>query len=625
MDAIILLINNGYNPFTGQGGLGYKPPIGYGLDFKGRGGLGYKLPKFYGRGLEDDEKLENELQLITMPKKETIIQPNIINEPPEQQIENEQLTVLPNPIDTVAKPKISKKQNELIREYSTFINDEKNKDSLINRRFLHERTKNSNNDTNLRRALIEVINKGLDLIVKNPTVNTNKINDSITNYVSELNELVLKGNKYKIENNQLVEVIEEKTIGEFESTKYSTSVAKARDIVNKYWKKGTGQEIKKTIINEDSNYEKKINKYIREIKQKENEILNNIIPEPEYKKAETFAQKFPDRTLGYAYMDTIKVGNKNIFIGKNINETNKLKENAYNDSGKPAEFSICGINNPLAKKIFNVIPNISSFYVNNPNVQITDYIVDDIFKRQGLDSDIGKQFCIDNVDTTNNFFSESKDYKGLNYKTGFDLNAQLKEVYYNELIVDLDKLIAKYILEEDEEEKEALLNDIKAYKATLTDKDEFDKDFYKNRHYIGIGVTMNKFNKIEIPEDYDYDDSPSNEKQMTRVMNSQGQRFIPVMEDRYIVKILRKRGKTNKEEADFFDINFNKEVIKNPMKYYITTNFSKVLGTYNYTDDDLVENDFILGTYKTAYPEDDRTGAHYNGVLIPIEKFNLAK
>lgn len=616
MDAIILLINNGYNPFTGQGGLGYKPPIGYGLDFKGRGGLGYKLPKFYGRGLEDDEKLENELQLITMPKKETIIQPNIINEPPEQQIENEQLTVLPNPIDTVAKPKISKKQNELIREYSTFINDEKNKDSLINRRFLHERTKNSNNDTNLRRALIEVINKGLDLIVKNPTVNTNKINDSITNYVSELNELVLKGNKYKIENNQLVEVIEEKTIGEFESTKYSTSVAKARDIVNKYWKKGTGQEIKKTIINEDSNYEKKINKYIREIKQKENEILNNIIPEPEYKKAETFAQKFPDRTLGYAYMDTIKVGNKNIFIGRNINETNKLKENAYNDSGKPAEFSICGINNPLAKKIFNV---------NNPNVQITDYIVDDIFKRQGLDSDIGKQFCIDNVDTTNNFFSESKDYKGLNYKTGFELNAQLKEVYYDELINELDVLLESYLDENNEDEKEALLNDIKAYKATLTDKDEFDKDFYKNRHYIGIGVTMNKFNKIEIPEDYDYDDSPSNEKQMTRVMNSQGQRFIPVMEDRYIVKILRKRGKTNKEEADFFDINFNKEVIKNPMKYYITTNFSKVLGTYNYTDDDLVENDFILGTYKTAYPEDDRTGAHYNGVLIPIEKFNLAK
>jgi hypothetical protein len=43
MDAIILLINNGYNPFTGQGGLGYKPP-----KFYGHGGLGYK-PPFEGR------------------------------------------------------------------------------------------------------------------------------------------------------------------------------------------------------------------------------------------------------------------------------------------------------------------------------------------------------------------------------------------------------------------------------------------------------------------------------------------------------------------------------------------------------------------------------------------------
>lgn len=46
MDALILLINNGHNPFTGQGGLGYKPNI----EMYGYGGLGYKLPIHGGSG-----------------------------------------------------------------------------------------------------------------------------------------------------------------------------------------------------------------------------------------------------------------------------------------------------------------------------------------------------------------------------------------------------------------------------------------------------------------------------------------------------------------------------------------------------------------------------------------------
>jgi hypothetical protein len=46
MDALILLINNGHNPFTGQGGLGYKPKI----EMYGYGGLGYKLPIHGGSG-----------------------------------------------------------------------------------------------------------------------------------------------------------------------------------------------------------------------------------------------------------------------------------------------------------------------------------------------------------------------------------------------------------------------------------------------------------------------------------------------------------------------------------------------------------------------------------------------
>ena len=44
---------------------------------------------------------------------------------------------------------------------------------------------------------------------------------------------------------------------------------------------------------------------------------------------------------------------------------------------------------------------------------------------------------------------------------------------------------------------------------------------------------------------------------------------------------------------------------------------------YNYTKDGLVVKDFILGTYKCAYPSDSRKHEYYNAVLIPIEMFDL--
>jgi len=92
MDALILLINNGHNPFTGQGGLGYKPNI----EMYGKGGLGYKPPIFGGSGKalvkkvpmtvanidedEDEDELveyeepEEEIEEIEQPEEEIIEQ-----------------------------------------------------------------------------------------------------------------------------------------------------------------------------------------------------------------------------------------------------------------------------------------------------------------------------------------------------------------------------------------------------------------------------------------------------------------------------------------------------------------------------------------------------------------------
>ena len=458
------------------------------------------------------------------------------------------------------------------------------------------------NKYNLVKAYKDAIKYGLDLIVKNPTINTEEITNSITNYVNKLNDLVVKGGKYKIENNDLVQIKTSKISYEFDR---NMEPKEAEKLVEDYWKDNS-----KTVLKESPDYGKNNNKYIREINESKEDVLNNKLPEEIVIKALKFREDFPNKNRGYAYMDTIKVGDKLIFKG-----LNKFKEREYNKAGKPAEFSICGVGNPLAKGLYKV---------ENPNMQVSDFIVEDVFKKFGKDTKIGQQFCIDNVDIVNQIFSEMKDYKSINYIRCHKLNAQLKEIYYNILTKELKELILKYSLEEDEDEKELLKQDIKAYKNTLIDKNEFDKDFYRNRKYIGVGITMNKFTKIEIPEDYDFDESPSTQEQLEKVKSNQGQKFNPIMSNRHITKVVRVRTGKNDTEADFFDKNFNKEVIKQPMTYYITTNFSKVLGTYNYSKDDLVENDFILGTYKTAYAEDDRNGTHYNAVLIPIEKFDLS-
>jgi len=501
--------------------------------------------------------------------------------------------------------RVSNNANELIQKFNEKLKTKTH--GLENRLKNYDNNANSNNKGLLVKAYQDTIKYGLDLIEKNPTTKTTKISEALTKYVDEMNALIVKGGKYKIENNDLVQIKTSKIAYEFDT---NMEPKEAEKEINDYWK-----DNKKTILKENPDYGKNNNKYIREINESKETVLKNEIPEAIINKALKFRERFPNEKLGYAYMDTIKVGGKLIFKGANKTESDKLKEKEYNSAGKPAEFSICGVDNPLAKGLYKLT---------NPNMQVSDFIVEDVFKKAGKDTKIGKQFCIDNVDIINQIFSEMKDYKSINYIRCFKLNAQLKEVYYDKLLVELKILIQKYSLEDDEDEKELLKQDIKAYKKTLSDKNEFDKDFYRNRKYIGVGITMNKFTKIEIPDDYDFDESPSTKEQLEKVKSKQGQKFNPVMVDRHITKVLQVRTGKNDKEADFFDKNFNKEVVKKPMKYYITTNFSKVLGTYNYTEDSLVDNDFILGTYKTAYAEDDRDGTHYNAVLIPIEKFDLS-
>jgi hypothetical protein len=469
--------------------------------------------------------------------------------------------------------------------------------------------------TQLANAYIKSINDTISIILKinnfaDIIVIKNAHND-ITLWLSDLNE-INKNNQYQIENGKLIKIEKEPTVkGEFDE---NLSIDKAKKLIKNYWDTNNKSEL--TTNKSYDKYDKDINKIIKEI----NDFTDNdgLIDQKytskedkSFLKAIAFGDNFPDTELAYSYMDTITVHGEKKF------KTMDQKYKEYSSDGKSAEFSICGVNNPLANKIYGIT---------TPDMQVSDFIVENI-----LGSQIGKQFCIDNIDTTNKIFSEMKDYaRGSTYMSSYLLNIELKKMYINDLKNDLNNLIKKYMVEKDLEKKATMKENIKIYRDTLTDIKLFEKDFYTNRNYIGIGVTMNKFNPIVVPDGYDYSDSPNTKEHIEFVKSRQGQKFAPRMTDRKITHVTYE-AKNKPDDVSKFNTEFN-ELIDVPYTYIITCTFDqgkkygkKVIGVYNYTLDDLVKNDFILGTYKCGFKEDDRDKIYISAVIIPIEKFILAE
>lgn len=384
--------------------------------------------------------------------------------------------------------------------------------------------------------------------------------------------------------------------------------------------------------------ELKPEEYGEEFKDIIKEINDTVLYEDKYtdamyEKSKELTMKLPNQDLAYEYMKPIKINNKKKYYNEDgtlimTTMTNKVTDAVetvsllykdYSAAGKPSEFSICGLDNKLAKKIYGF---------DHPNIQNADYIVENILVKQNKKGGTSKQFCIDHVDTTNKIFSEMKAYKSitsLKYKKMYRVNIELKKIYIDILKSQLVDNIKLYLNEKSK--KKINIENLNAYKTNidtlhkvLSDKKEFEKDFYKNSKYVGIGVTMNKFNEIIIPDGYNFNDSPSPKKDILHVKESQGQKFIPHMKDRQIVKITSAAGDTAFDNAFNKKINISEE---NPYKYMITCTFVDGVGVYNYTKDGLVDKDFILGTYKCAYPSDSRKHEYYNAVLIPIEMFDL--
>jgi len=327
------------------------------------------------------------------------------------------------------------------------------------------------------------------------------------------------------------------------------------------------------------------------------------------------------------YLESIVVKGAHKFYDA---EEKKIKLNAalkaFFAPGKPAEFGICGLDNKVAKIIYNL---------EHPDFEITDYIIED------SGSGLGGQFPIDNVDRANLIFSEMKYYNSITIKNALKLQLRIKKRHYNELLTLITEYFTDYLivkLEDDEVGVNKIMKKIKDTLDILTDKDKFNKDFYKNSKgsYLGIGITMNKFNPIKIPKGYDFKDSPNTREQISIIKHNQNQKFIPKIVNRKVIGMTIKRAQDKVKDTEAKKIKRKKEyddidgAIKNRIfsegqdyEYRITCAMKDAIGVYDYTNDDYVENDFILGTYRTAYAHDEREGGEQNAVLIPIEKFVL--
>jgi len=618
-------LNNGHDPMLilGRGALGYRPQrqmIGRRVQERYR-----PFRALFGRGLSDDEeeighggggggpsevvpytnkKMFNEAQTLLKTindEDEPVYIPPTIKENPEISehfFKTEKI---------LGKYENTNKLKTIIEAYHKSILESEGKDIKskddINREVYKSTIQN----------ILPILNKINDYA--DPTI--------INNAVSLVNSCLIKLNKlytlkqFEIKEGKLMEVTKEpKVKGEFPA---NLAITEAKNIIAEYWgyNKKDNQVVKdkiknekETILETDLIYPKEINKLIKKINK--TKLLDDFYDEkaPIEIKCKEFRQLIPDETLSKEYMKTIVVNGKYVYRKDGKIDGAPLEElmnKNYKSSGKPYEYTICGLDNPLAKKIFKV---------ENPNMQVTDYLVKD------AGSKLGGQFCVDNVDIENKIFSEMKYYNDIHYFNQCNVNIQLQEIYIDKLKNDLIKNIELYIATTNKKDKEDYHYNIMALYNVLSDKTEFEKDFYLSRQYLGVGITMNKFNAIILP--VDFDKLPEDEqKKIINILNSQGQKFTPIMKDRKITGIkMTVNGNKDKEIRKEFNEHFKGIIGTGPFKYVITCIMSNGIGVYDYSDDDLVINDYILGTYRSAYAHDDQDG-NYNAVLVPVGKFKL--
>ena len=189
------------------------------------------------------------------------------------------------------------------------------------------------------------------------------------------------------------------------------------------------------------------------------------------------------------------------------------------------------------------------------------------------------------------------------------------ETNINKLISDNEKLNS---------DNEELSKKIISQKNILKDSDLFELEFYKNNDYLGLDITLNKFDKINNKSNnMKINNGVNNDKAIDNAMDALNQNFRPVIIDKKLTRFEKiskdlKKNKFNLEYNIEFDKKINKRVFKKHKKYRITVTlgFRKGVGVYDYTNDNFIKDGFILNYYKI------KEGTF---VRIPYGKFILKK
>jgi len=468
----------------------------------------------------------------------------------------------------------------------------------------------------------------------------NMLNEKIYIYIEYVNSRILRGSTIMKDENNNIAIVNKPRVVRIKENNENTDILIEnenskmivhRNKINKYWENNTEIEIFPDEIFGDE-----INILLTKIL--DTNLFENFLEHEGNNK-------------------TFKVTDEKILKSMSLNEKINNVENCLkylksvgyeyeNDifekrkfSGKLFEYNLCGENNEIAKQIFNK---------NEINIQSLEHIVNDIHENKiknevtniinSLKSNGVKDrvltdetsyntssstiFCHDNIDIKNKMVIELKDYhKNGNNVMKYNLNMEFKKIYANELKSILENTLMKYLIEENEDEKEKLFISIKEQCEILYNKKKFEKKFYKNNFYYGFAVTINKFNTIEIPENYNENESANSLENILLVKRHQNQIFTPIMEDKYIVGYKKLRG-LNIIANELMSKHLTKEIFNGEkFKFLITVWFKYGIGVYNYTEDELVDDNFILGTYKTSFT--NARDSKYNAVLIPIEKFKI--
>ena len=309
---------------------------------------------------------------------------------------------------------------------------------------------------------------------------------------------------------------------------------------------------------------------------------------------------------------------------------NDIDYTDYSNSGGKFEFGLCGENNPISNNLFNN---------EQTNLQVSDLIlikVDRLVKKNAFEeyhsgkiskndyweimngTPASKQFCSDNIDMDNHYNNEAKDYGALlnlDYRTLYDYNLYMMSEWYKTI-------------------KDKFPDDIR-----LKDPIKFEKDFYATRPYFGVGITVNKYDVENLNNPNRSNDKvyPNTLQQIDFVK----QHIKPLWKNKMNSErktISLEKKKTDDENGIYAKrlnetLNSVLQTEKHNYNNTLTMRFpfgkddkgidKYIIGIYDFTNDSLIDNQYILDTYRITAPADARKKSHLIGVKIPINKFVL--